>query len=71
VDRLPAFQDDRLSEQHYRQAGVTGQGSWGQGQHQASSPWQSQYHFYRGADGHGSPMVSEVTAALLMEVFCI
>jgi len=61
VDRLPAFQDDRLSEQHYRQAGVRGQGSWSQGQGPPSSPWQSNYHYYPGTGaGRGSPMISEV-----------
>ena len=65
VDRLPAFQDDCLSEQHYRQAGVAGQGSWGQGQAQSSAPWQSYYHYYPGT---GGPTASEVTVSLYQNV---
>jgi len=67
VENLPAFQDDRVSEQRYRPAGVAGQGSWGHHQH-STAPGQSYYHFYPG--GPGSPMVSEVTAALYFLLHC-
>ena len=59
MDRLPAFQDDHISEQHRRSAGVGGQGSWAQGQQGSSAPLQSHYHYYPGT---GSPMVSEVNS---------
>jgi len=71
VGHLPAFQDDRLSEQHYRQAGVRGQGSWDQGQGQPTAPWQSYYHYYTGPGGHGSPMVSEVTSTYNVKFFLL
>jgi len=61
TDRLPSFQDERISEQQMRSAGVGGQGSWGQ----SSAPRQSYYRYYSGTGSQGGPLVSEVTASSL------
>jgi len=62
VDQLPAFQDDHVSEQHRRSAGVRGHGSWG---HESSAPVQAHYHYYPGTGSHGSPIISEVNSAII------